>query len=438
MFRWIFAGSIGLILALGLSSCVYFLMLWGGIATTLAVALLEIVVVACAFLGAIKDVKVTESPKGPTVPYDWVLAVVLIAALAFSGLWASKYLDATPNGNWDAWSMWNTRAKFLASPATWRNAVSPALETIHPDYPLLLPALVAWPWRLLADTKPFIPVTIAFLFAAGIVGTLVGCIGVARSRASAWIAGVLFLAGSTFIGETMSLYADVPLAAFLVAAVALVVTSETTPALVLAGVCAGLAAWTKNEGLLVLPILLVATAVFRRIVDAAKIFAGALPILAIVIAYKTLLTPATNQFTRQAPGAIGSKLADAGRYAQVAGAYTAEILNFAPYYAHPVLLTALLAWALRLVEGEERRRALLALTVVLTMGSAYFVSFVVTPYELGWHLSTALSRLLVQIWPAAVLAVMFGLRSPEDYVPANQELEETRGKRSRSLSRSRR
>src|SRR4051812_12764848 len=140
MFRWIFAVSIGLILALGLSSCVYFLMLWGGIANTPAIIVLEIVTVICAFLGAIKDVKPPESNAKATMPWNWVPPLVLAAALVFSALWASKYLDALPNGNWDAWSMWNTRAKFLASPTGWRKAVSPALETIHPDYPLMLPA----------------------------------------------------------------------------------------------------------------------------------------------------------------------------------------------------------------------------------------------------------------------------------------------------------
>src|SRR4051812_43886425 len=103
MFRWIFAGSIGLILALGLSSCVYFLMLWGGISNTAAIAVIEIAVVLCAFLGSVKDTKVAGGGKNATGPWIWVPAAVLAAGLLFTVLWVSKSVDAIPNGNWDAW-----------------------------------------------------------------------------------------------------------------------------------------------------------------------------------------------------------------------------------------------------------------------------------------------------------------------------------------------
>ncbi len=49
-----------------------------------------------------------------------------------------------PHGNWDAWAIWNMHARFLyRGGASWRVLFSPELAYSHPDYPLLLPELVA-------------------------------------------------------------------------------------------------------------------------------------------------------------------------------------------------------------------------------------------------------------------------------------------------------
>lgn len=415
----IFTAAIGLLLALGISSISYFLLLWLGIASTPAVWVIQIAVVAGSFAAAFRFLRIAPPSAYPQqVPIDWMFPLVAVAALAFSALWVSKQMETHPHGNWDAWSMWNARAKFLASPSNWRNAVSPALESIHPDYPLLLPAVVAWPWRVAGEPLTAIPYLVAIAFAAAIFAVVAACAALARSKTAGYVAAILLFSGSTFIGESMSLYADVPLAAFLVASIALVVLDAGVASLVFAGVLAALAAWTKNEGILLLPVLLIATGLFRRIADSVKVLAGAAPVLAVLIAYKVLLAPATDQFTKQTGSAIASKILDPGRYALIAGAFTGEILSFAPLYTHPILLIALLAWALRFVDGAARKQAYLAGSVALAMAAAYFASFVVTPYDLKWHLETALSRLLVQIWPAAVLAVVLALRPAEDYVQA--------------------
>jgi len=55
-----------------------------------------------------------------------------------------EHLRATPHGAWDAWAIWNLRARFLAGPGdAWRAAFDDALAWSHTDYPLLLPATVA-------------------------------------------------------------------------------------------------------------------------------------------------------------------------------------------------------------------------------------------------------------------------------------------------------
>jgi hypothetical protein len=43
--------------------------------------------------------------------------------------------------------------------------------------------------------------------------------------------------------------------------------------------------------------------------------------------------------------------------------------------------------------------------VVGLMLLSFYVVYVLTPYEIVWHITTSFDRLLVQLWPALVLTV---------------------------------
>ena len=56
------------------------------------------------------------------------------------------------------------------------------------------------------------------------------------------------------------------------------------------------------------------------------------------------------------------------------------------------------------------------LTATLTLGlmtAGYFAIYVITPYDLKWHLKYALNRLLVQLWPSVVFLFFMIVRTPE-------------------------
>ena len=46
----------------------------------------------------------------------------------------------------------------------------------------------------------------------------------------------------------------------------------------------------------------------------------------------------------------------------------------------------------------------MAAVLGLMLLSFYFV-YVLTPYEIEWHITTSFDRLLIQLWPALVLTV---------------------------------
>ncbi|MBI3860526.1 MAG: hypothetical protein HY290_01375 [Planctomycetia bacterium] len=54
------------------------------------------------------------------------------------------------------------------------------------------------------------------------------------------------------------------------------------------------------------------------------------------------------------------------------------------------------------------------------MLAGYYAAYLTTPYDLNWHLSTSADRLLIQVWPLAVMTVFRQLRVPDELSPTLQ------------------
>src|SRR5262249_17955866 len=63
---------------------------------------------------------------------------------------------------------------------------------------------------------------------------------------------------------------------------------------------------------------------------------------------------------------------------------------------------------------EPSQRAAHAFSVLLLMIAGYSVVYLVTPQNLAFHLDTSLERLLMQLWPTALLAYFLWVATPEE------------------------
>ena len=190
-----------------------------------------------------------------------IVVAIFIAALAFDVVGMAGRYVACPQGGWDAWAIWNARARFLfRSGDDWRQAFHPAQA--HDDYPLLVPMsnVRCW-WRSGANR-----VGCPRCWAMGSLWRRLACWRRESAGCAAQpglLAGTVLLGTKAFVMLGAAQYADVPLAFFILASVLLLAlddaAEQSSPGLVLlAGLCAGLAAWTKNEGLLFLVVVLFA------------------------------------------------------------------------------------------------------------------------------------------------------------------------------------
>jgi hypothetical protein len=374
-------------------------------------AVLEIVILAWTGYGLLRRREQNlERPGEVYRPLLWpitAMSLLLVLGIAAAAIWIGW--EANPNGNWDAWAIWNLRARYLAAdPALAARAWSPVLSaTTHPEYPLLLSSFVGRCWAFSRSFTTAVPATVSGVFFLALMALVGGSVAALRGPTLGLLAALSLAATPAVLHEVPAEYADVPLACYMAGAVAFVLLDRP----LLAGILAGMAAWTKDEGLLFLAVFLAATTLFRRR-SALSAIAGALPAVALVVLFKTVLARGNPSLLSTSLAGVGHRLGDVGRYGTVMGAFGREFLAMASGWYHPVLPMAVLAATLRFDE-QQRREVAYTGSVLGAMLAGYAAVYLVTANDLTWLLQTSLSRLLVQAWPLLILAGFVGLRAPE-------------------------
>jgi hypothetical protein len=418
----------------GITGCVAFIFLLVHGQPDRSLALYELFVVLA--LVALLVRRRTGSDSSPTSVasvygsigyYEWILAAALCLAMAAALSSFLVSMDRVPYGQWDAWAIYNLRARSIYRGGhDWRDAFSVFLYRTHPDYPPLLPLMVVRAWMYAGDETMVAPRLIAGLFTAATIGLVVSVIALLRGRSQAWIAGVVLLGNTFLIEHGSAQYADLPLMFFYAAAVALLVAhdeaiNENGGTLVLAGLAAGLAAWSKNEGQLFVIVVLVAhfAVVFRS--DGWRKYSrqlcllgiGLMPMLLIVAYFKLALAPPSDLVAMSGKQSLLAKLGDPSRYWLIASEWAKRIVPREPFELGFVLAVTLYAAC----AGPGARRAkgvALAAWVLFMLFMGYAAVYVVTPYPLAWHLFTSIDRVLLQLWPMFVIAFFLILRTPEE------------------------
>jgi hypothetical protein len=393
----------------------------------------------------------------------WLDRVLKIAfAVVFCAALYSTVLRSIvhPHGEgWDAFAIWNLHARFLFRAGDhWRDGFSPLIPWSHPDYPLLLPGAVAHFWTALGRESTSVPAIIGVAFSFATVGLLVSSLAILCGKTSAMLGGLALLSTPFFVEQGLSQYADIPLSFFFLATMVLLqlysVRNTDEPVrprlglLILAGLAVGFAVWTKNEGMLYLCATLAAQALVFIFGDRAEVrsdermaglaalkstnrvkawvtlatfFAAIAPFLLLVLWFKHSVTFSSELFSNQA--ALSQKVLDSARYWTIVQWYGKEFLRFGEWW--PVPGTVLLAALYFLLRNRHKfayspaTRAS-AWTLALTL-AGYFAIYVITPYDLYWHLRFSLNRLFLQLWPCTIFllftAIPLGLAQKSQNEP---------------------
>jgi hypothetical protein len=356
----------------------------------------------------------------PAVPAHGLF--VLVAALAtLLSIGAFAMASAiNPHGEWDAFAIWNNHARFLASGPQWTRMFAPELAWSVPDYPLLVPGAIAGTWVFAGSQSVLGPMLVAACFLLATAGVLYGAVEILRGKPQALLAVTVLFGAPALVRMSASQYADVPLAFFYLATAALLCIAGEFPHDVhpwwLAALTGAAAAWTKNEGL-----------VFLAVVFAVQTFgvwkwspsglrkrfpwmcAGALPLVAILVWFKTGFAPPNYLFTEQKP--LGERIGDFSRYVTVAVECGKQLFTLGGWLVPPVLVAVAYLWLVgRSKHSPPERKLVVAILLLMTL--AYAGVYVITTKDLQWQLETSLSRVFMQLWPLAVFAFFLYARAP--------------------------
>jgi hypothetical protein len=436
--------SLGTGVGAGVASCVYFaaLALAGPGMAVLASACGVVLVIALA-PGLLSKPGSIELDWGESSPTPWYLTASFLLAVLVAVIMFVAAVSFNPHGDEGAWSIWNMRARYLfRAGAFWRDAFSSDLGWTHPDYPLLVPGLVALCWKLIGQESTDAPIAIAFLFILGTTGVLAGTLGVLRDRTHAFLGGTLLLGTASFIALGAALYGDVPLSFYILATLALLALQDRNPAdlrfSALAGLMAGFAAWTRNEGAIFVAAVLLAR-VFVLLRSGAKaalapqllrFIVGAAAPLAVLVTFKlrvagpsdTLSTPASE---------ILNHLADPARWITMLEGLAVVLFTMGRFVI-PIVLVLALYWYLVRFKIAPRDRTTLS-SAVIALAVTFVVQVLVDilyAKNLPVEIATSLERIFLQLWPA-FLMVFFLASGPLDLVntsPGDPRQSAARGK----------
>jgi hypothetical protein len=196
---------------------------------------------------------------------------------------------------------------------------------------------------------------------------------------------------------------------------------------VLAGGTAGLALWTKNEGLVLLAVMVLVRVIGLRSLNLPMILRRSMPFLAglappllTLIYFKIRFAPGNDMVAGQSLQAVLARFTSPSRYLTVTRAFASQARSFGNWIIPIFLVLAFYAFLTGLNSFNKDRGSAQwkPLATALAAAVAYFAIYVATPHQLQWHLKYSLDRVLMQVWPSAIFGIFLLLNTMEDFVKA--------------------
>jgi hypothetical protein len=250
----------------------------------------------------------------------------------------------------------------------------------------------------------------AFLFASA--GIMFAGLNASKTLGQASLGLLALFTISDFIDFGAKQVADVPIAFFILGTGILIFLYSVKAhrgLLALAGLSAGLAAWTKNEGIVFVLVSIVGLGVaYRsRLKQIFPWYAFGLAAPMIVLVYfKIALAPPGDLFVDLTSQA--AQITDLNRHFELLKQLGLDLMSLVNW-----ALLVVFAFVLGIDRSGLRFSAsLTCLIIILLQLIGYYSILLISPHPVLWHLS-ALYRLLLQIGPLIVFLYFSVVNPPE-------------------------
>jgi hypothetical protein len=379
------------------------------------------------------------------ITYYLLLASILITLASFI-----NFSIRRDQGAFDAWMIYNRAARFIfRDPANWQATLSPDLYWgFHADYPLLVSSNVAWAWASLGTENIRVPLVQSGLFLFACIGLLFTALAQVKGIGQASLAAIILMSISGFVRSGSGQIADVPLMFYMLASIATMslrgaFSPEAIPSsammllqkqsakqspspamgllrfarsdvlIVISGFMAGLAGWTKNEGLLFIAVsVVILFFVFARTKSLRSLiyFGLGLAFPVLIILYFKSITPAGDLFSGSFADIL-TRITDLTRYLLILKSLGSEFLSFGGWPVPLLLFIVLLFFIFDSKLETEIKQLFRALSIILVLQLlGYLAIYLITPHDLSWQIDTAFDRNVLQIFPSFLFLFFASIR----------------------------
>ena len=435
----------GLTLGMGTTSVLFFLWLVVVNRASRGFVLVEVVVLGLLAFAVVffnKRRPVVPQSRPAVAPSSRLWSILALFLLVLSGLTIASLILKFPNGVSDAVAVWNIHAKFLAAPMAgqWRGIYDEVLVHAHRDYPFLTPAFIAQTWVWMGATSSVLPpCLVAFVFSLAMPSLLFVALSLFRSTIMGVLTVGFLLVSPIFLGSAFLQYSDIPVGFFFLLTTVLLIHAETLGGLsnadiphrglyALAGFSAACATLTKNEGLLFFLVFVAAwvlqVLLRRKLKQEFKkglVFLAAAGLFLVPLGFHKAFAPRNELMATQNTKTF-PKIIQASRHEailtcfveNISDAKTLSVLGGKPASRWPLACGVLF---LLLVGVDERllKKASVSFvwSVALFLCTGYYFVYLMSPFDLKWHVTSSMERLLAQVLPLVLLAIGLSLRRIE-------------------------
>lgn len=347
----------------------------------------------------------------------WTMAVVLPAALLGGFLLVHAAVSLLePVAEWDTIAIWALKAKVvLHEPVVAsRYFHDPAKAYSHLDYPLLWPFAMAWVWACTGSADLMSVKILGPALLGALAATFHGLVARRGPRAAAMAYTALLCGIPVVLSQSSRLLADAPVAFFVLLAFGAGSTwldSRDDAWIRLCGVFAAALILTKNEGLGLAAILVIALLVCRAPIRPVAAWTIALPavVTAPWLIFRVGIPKLAEDYGARLQPALF--LANIGRVPGIARALAMEALNVEDWLLlWPLVLLGLILGARRLRRPPS---ALVAVSLGL-IAAMYGAIYVVTPWDVGPLIESTAARLMLHAAPLGTFCLFLQTHGRED------------------------
>lgn len=350
-----------------------------------------------------------------TTWYEGILLLIMVSQIVY----VFVYALLMPVNGWDALEIWFFKARgffgekkvsvsfFLNNPAA------------KPDYPLLIPLSIAWIYTSIGKINEHLAKILYPLQYVSLLIIFLHLLKKISSRKNALLfttllsltpvllihaGGLPVSLGRLYSGDFVG-YADITLSIYFMSSCGflyLYTLNQTRLFLIIAVLFLGMGAWTKNEGLTFafIGICLTAACLSKKQRHRLPVLAGILcAIVAPWLIYKMYFNITSGGYTDNIHFAIiRNNINRLPFILKNMGVHMFGDIALFNFTSYAYVAASIINWRVFF-----RRPLLLLNLMLLSQFAIYIFIYMISPYDIAWHLNTSFDRLILHLTPLAML-----------------------------------